>query len=314
MKIGIVGAGMVGATAGYALVMSGVGREIILVDKFRERAEAEANDIFHAVPFAHALDVKAGEFADLAGCRIVIVSAGVGQKPGETRLQLLERNTAVFEAIIPPILENAPDCIIVVATNPVDIMTHVTAVIAKRYNVPSSRIIGSGTTLDTARYRTLLSRHIGVDATHIHGYVVGEHGDSEVLLWSSTDVSNVSLAAYCKAQNIVLDEQVIAEIDHNVRRAAYQIIEGKGATYYGIGSALTRICANILGNRKAIMSVCTQADDVLGVKDITLALPYLVGGNGIIQQMPLQMNDQEAEKLIASAHIIEEAILSLNLS
>ncbi len=313
MKIGIVGAGMVGATAGYALVMSGIGREVVLVDKNRERAEAEANDIFHAVPFAHPLDVRAGDFVDLADSAIVIVAAGVGQKPGETRLQLLERNTAVFQAIVPPILQHAPDCIIVVATNPVDIMTHVTAHIAKQFGVPSSRIIGSGTTLDTARFRTLLSRRLGVDATHIHGYVVGEHGDSEVLLWSSTDVSNIPLHTFCEQQNIVLDEESIAQIDHNVRRAAYQIIEGKGATYYGIGSALVRICANILGNRKAIMTVCTPVDELLGVEDVTLALPFLVGGQGILKRLPLQMNEDEAAQLKQSAKIIRDAIVSLRL-
>lgn len=313
MKIGIVGAGMVGATAAYALVMSGVGREVILVDKSHERAEAEANDIFHAVPFASPLDVKAGDFADLNGCRIVIVAAGVGQKPGETRLQLLERNAAVFDAIVPSILENAPECIILVATNPVDIMTHVTTAIAQKQGVPSSRVIGSGTTLDTARFRTLLSRHLDIDSTHIHGYVVGEHGDSEVLLWSSTDISNVPLDMYCRDQGIQLDDATKAEIDRNVRRAAYQIIEGKGATYYGIGSALARICATILGNRRSILTVCAQIDELLGVENVTLALPYLVGGSGIIRPMPLQISDDEADSLRQSAQIISEAIRSLGL-
>lgn len=313
MKIGIVGAGMVGATAAYALVMSGVGREIVLVDKSLERAEAEANDIFHAVPFAHPLDVRAGDFADLDGCRIVVVAAGVGQKPGETRLQLLERNAAVFQAIIPSILDSAPECIILVATNPVDIMTHVTTAIAAERGVPARRVIGSGTTLDTARFRTLLSRHLDIDSTHIHGYVVGEHGDSEVLLWSSTDISNVPLAAYCSEQNIQLDAAKMAEIDQNVRRAAYQIIEGKGATYYGIGSAIARICATILGNRRAILTVCTQIDELLGVENITLALPYLVGGGGIIRPMPLQMNEEESQQLGQSARLISDAIRSLGL-
>lgn len=313
MKIGIVGAGMVGATAAYALVMSGVGREIVFVDKNEERAKAEANDIFHAVPFANPLEIKVGTFEDLADSRIVIVAAGVGQKPGETRLQLLERNTAVFQAIIPPILQNAPDCIIVVATNPVDIMTHVTAKIAAEHGVPSSHIIGSGTTLDTARFRILLSQHLSIDSTHIHGYVVGEHGDSEVLLWSSTDVSNVPLAMYCQEQNINLNDELKAQIDHDVRRAAYQIIEGKGATYYGIGSALVRICANILGNRRAIMTICTPVDEILGIQDVTLALPFLMGGEGVIRQMPLQANEAEKARLKQSATVIKEAIISLGL-
>lgn len=223
MKIGIVGAGMVGATAAYALVMAGVGREIVVVDLDRSRAEAEANDIFYAVPFGHALDARSGD-------------AGVGQKPGETRLQLLERNAAVFETVVPAVLEQAPDAVLVIATNPVDVMTHVAASIAARFGVPASRVFGSGTTLDTARYRTLLSRHVGVDATHVHGYVVGEHGDSEVLLWSSTFIGNLPLEDFCIGPGISLDDAVRSRIDTNVCRAAYEIIEGKGATSYAAAS------------------------------------------------------------------------------
>ncbi|MEM7797562.1 MAG: L-lactate dehydrogenase [Chloroflexota bacterium] len=313
MKIGIVGAGMVGSTAAYALVMSGIGREVVLVDLDVSRAEAEANDIFHAVPFAHALEVSGGHYADLAGSRIVIVSAGVGQKPGETRLQLLERNAAVFEAVIPSVLEHAPDTLLLIATNPVDVMTHVAASIAERFDVPSSRVIGSGTTLDTARYRALLSRHIGLDATHIHGYVVGEHGDSEVLLWSSTQVGNVPLEEYCKAEGILLDDAMKSEIDQNVRRAAYQIIEGKGATYYGIGSALARICANILGNRRSLMTICTPEAEVVGVQNVTLALPRLIGGDGVYDTLPLNLNAAETVALRNSAEVIKEATDSLKL-
>ena len=179
------------------VLMSGVGREIVLVDLNRERAEAEADDLFHAVPFAHALQIRAGGYADLAGARIVIMAAGVGQKPGESRLELLERNAAVFRTVIPQIFENGPDAILIVATNPVDIMTHLSAKIAAENGISSSRIIGSGTTLDTARYRALLSNHLGIDATHIHGYVLGEHGDSEVLTWSSTFVGNMPLDSFC---------------------------------------------------------------------------------------------------------------------
>lgn len=307
MKVGIVGAGMVGACTAYALVMAGVGREVVLVDLDRRRAEAEANDIFHAVPFAHALEVRAGDYADLADSRIVIVAAGVGQRPGETRLQLLERNAAVFEAVIPSVLEHAPDAILLIATNPVDVMTHVATRIAGRFGVPSTRVLGSGTTLDTARYRALLSRHLGIDATHIHGYVVGEHGDSEVLLWSSTDVGTMRLQDYCDAQNVPLDDAVRTQIDTDVRRAAYQIIEGKGATFYGIGSALARICSNILGNRKALMTVCTRQPEVVGIRDVTLSLPRLLGGRGILDSMPLNLSAEEEASLRRSAETIREA-------
>ncbi|MEN0061996.1 MAG: L-lactate dehydrogenase [Myxococcota bacterium] len=313
MKIGIVGAGLVGATAAYALVMVGVGRQVVLVDLDQKRAQAEANDLRHAVPFAHALEVRAGGYGDLAGSRIVIIAAGVGQRPGETRLQLLERNAAVFEKVVPSVLEHAPDAVLVIATNPVDIMTQVTATIAAKHGVPSTRVVGSGTTLDTARFRTLLSQHTGVDATHIHGYVVGEHGDSEVLLWSSTSVGNVPLADFCAGRGIALDEAVRNDIDHRVRNAAYAIIEGKRATYYGIGSALARICANILGDRKAVMTVCTPQADVVGVPHVTVALPRILGGSGVLSTMPLALSADEEEALRRSAQVIKAATDDLGL-
>jgi L-lactate dehydrogenase len=308
MKIGIVGSGFVGSTAAYAMVMNGVGREIVLIDKFRERAEAEADDIFHAVPFAHPLNVHAGDYADLAGARVVIMAAGVNQKPGETRLQLLERNFAIFREVIPQIFANAPDAVLVVATNPVDVMTHISAWVAAEHGIPSSRVVGSGTTLDTARYRALLGRYVGVDPTHVHGYVIGEHGDSEVLTWSLTNIGNITLDAFCRMKKLVLDDTKKQEIDAGVRRAAYRIIEGKGATYYGVGSALSRIVKNILSDRRAIMTVCTPQAEIAGVEDVTVALPHLVGGAGILETFPLPLNTQEEAALHRSASIIREAI------
>jgi L-lactate dehydrogenase len=311
MKIGIIGAGYVGATTAYALVMSGVGREIVFVDKNRKRAEAEAEDIYHAVPFAHPLKVRVGDYADLAGARVVVMAAGVNQKPGESRLHLLERNAAIFHEVIPQIFEHAPETILIVATNPVDIMTHVSAKIASEVGVPSSRIIGSGTTLDTARFRALLSNHLGVDATHIHGYVVGEHGDSEVLTWSSTTVGNIPLVDFCKMNNLDLDEVVRQKIDDKTRHAAYKIIEGKGATYYGVGSALTRIISNILGERRSIMTVCTPTAEVAGVKDVTVSLPRLIGGAGVLETYPINLDADENRALHVSASIVREAISKL---
>src|SRR6478609_8017168 len=184
MKIGVVGCGMVGSSAAFALIMNGVGREIVLVDLDRKRAEAEANDIYHAVPFAHPLTVNAGDYPDLVGAQVVVIAGGVAQKPGETRLQLLQRNAEVFRQIVPSVLRHAPEAVLLVVTNPVDIMTHLAAQFAAEFGVPHSRVIGSGTTLDTARFRALLGRHFGVDPHHVHAYVVGEHGDSEVLAWS----------------------------------------------------------------------------------------------------------------------------------
>lgn len=312
-KIGVVGAGNVGATAAYAMLMSDVGREIVLVDLSEKRAIAEADDIRHAVPFAHPVDVHFGTYADLAGCRAVVITAGVNQKPGETRLQLLERNASVFRQVVPAILEHAPDTVLVVATNPVDVMTHITAHVAAQYGVPSSRVVGSGTTLDTARYRTLLGQHVGVDARHVHAYVIGEHGDSEVLTWSLDTIGGMPLADFCAMRGIKLDDEDRARIDNAVRRAAYTIIEGKGATYYGIGAALARIVDVILSDQRAILTVCSPSAEVAEVKDVTVALPRLVGGEGIIAEFPPQLDEEEAGLLHKSASIVRAAIDGLNL-
>jgi L-lactate dehydrogenase len=308
MKTGIVGSGFVGATAAYALVMRGVGRRLVLVDMNRARAEAEADDILHAVPFAHPLEVSAGDYADLAGCRVVIVSAGVGQKPGETRLQLLERNAQVFKQVIPRILEHAPDAILLIATNPVDIMTHLAARYASEVGVPSSRVIGSGTTLDTARFRSLIGRQLNVDSQHIHAYVLGEHGDSEVLTWSLVSVGGIPLPEFCTGREISICEDDYAAVDEKVRRAAYHIIEGKGATYYGIGSAIARITEVILQDERSILTVCTPMPDVAGVKDVTVSLPNLVGGEGIIQTFYPKLSEEETAALQNSAQVVRAVI------
>lgn len=287
MKLGIVGSGQVGATAAYAMVMSGVGREIVMVDVNRERAQAQADDISHAIPFAHPLDIRAGEYPDLAGSRAVVIAAGVGRQPGETRVQLLQRNAAIFQRVVPQVLTHAADAVLVIATNPVDIMAHLTARCAAEHGVPSSRIIGSGTTLDTARFRALLADRLGIDPHHVHGYVVGEHGDSQVLTWSLVTVGGVHIDEFCGLRGIGLDGAAVADIDQRVRYAGKSIIAGKGATYYGIGSALARIVDVILHDQRAIMTVCTPLAEVAGVRDVTVSLPHLVGGIGILASLPI---------------------------
>ncbi len=313
MKTGIVGSGFVGATAAYALVMRGVGRRVVLVDQNRARAESEADDILHAVPFAHPLEVTAGDYADLAGCNVVVVSAGVGQKPGETRLELLERNGQVFKQVIPNVLKYAPRAILLIATNPVDVMTHIAAHYADEIGVPSSRVIGSGTTLDTARFRSLIGRRLMVDSQHIHAYVLGEHGDSEVLTWSQVTVGGIPLTEFCTGREISICEEDYAAIDEKVRRAAYHIIEGKGATYYGIGSAIARIVEVILQDERSLLTVCSPMKDVVGIKDVTVSLPNLVGGEGIIQTFSPILNEGETSALHASAQVVRSVIAELKL-
>jgi L-lactate dehydrogenase len=312
MKVGIVGAGYVGSTAAYALVMRGVGREIVLVDKNADRAVAEADDLRHAVPFANPLEIEAGDYDELTGCRVVVLSAGVGQRPGETRLHLLQRNAEVFHEVVPAILKRAPEAVLVVATNPVDVMTHLATRYASECGVPAERVLGSGTTLDTARFRSLVGAHCGVDPHHVHGYVVGEHGDSEVLTWSLVTVGGMPLEDFARMRNIQLTDEVRYEIDGKVRRAAYTIIAGKGATYYGIGSALARIVDVILHDQRSILTICAATAEVQGVRDVTVALPRLVGGSGAQQAFPLPLNDHEQLLLRKSAFVIRQAIDDLD--
>jgi L-lactate dehydrogenase len=314
MKVGIVGAGLVGATAAYALVMRGVGRQIVLVDRNEARARAEADDLLHAVPFAHPLDVVAGGYPDLRGARVVILTAGVSQRPGETRLQLLARNAAVFREVVPAVVDHAPEAVLIAATNPVDVMTHLAVRFAGERGVPPSRVLGSGTTLDTARFRALLGRRLGVDAAHVHAYVVGEHGDSEVLTWSIASVGGIPLADMAERHGVPFTHDVKAGIDAAVRGAAYAIISGKGATYYGVGSALARVVDAVLGDQRSVLTVCAPEAEVAGVRDVTLSLPRLVGGAGVLETLPLVLPPEEERALARSAGVVREAIDGLDVS
>ena len=308
MKIGIVGSGFVGSTAAYAMVMKGIGREIVMVDRNEKRAKAEAADILHAVPFAHPLTLREGDYSELEGCRLVIISAGVSQKQGESRLDLLKRNANVFSDVVPGILRHAPETILVVATNPLDIMTFLAAHYASDHGVPVTRVIGTGTMLDTARFRSLLGGHVGVDPQHVHGYVIGEHGDSEVLTWSLATVGSLHVENYCHQQGIHLDEGVRKKIDGEVRNAAYRIIEGKGATYYGIGSAIAKIADVILHDQRSILTVSTPDPEGTPFKGIAISMPNLVGGKGLLATVPLPLSEEEDLMLKKSAEVVHNAI------
>lgn len=310
MKIGIVGAGYVGATAAYAMVMQGVGSEIVIVDLNEKAAVAQAEDIVHATPFAHPIVVRAGDYGDLAGAALVVISAGVGQKPGETRIQLLSRNAAVFADIIPRVLAAAPDAVLVIATNPVDIMTQVATRISE---LPSGRVIGSGTILDTARYRALLGAHLGIAPHSVHAYVLGEHGDSEVLVWSSAMAGNIPITSFAAQMSAAITQAVRDDIDTRVRRAAYTIIDGKGATYYGIGAGLARLAESILSNEQAVMTVSIVTPEVAGVEDEALSIPRVVGRAGIVADLFPHLDPAEADALKRSAGIIKDAVKSVTI-
>lgn len=302
MKIGIVGAGMVGSAAAFALVMNGTVSEIVLVDIDAARARAEAEDIAHAVPFARGCVVQAGGYRDLAGAGVVILACGVGQKPGETRLELLGRNRAVFEAVVGEVMAVAPDAILLVASNPVDIMGQITSEIS---GLPRGRVIGSGTILDTARFRWLLGRHLGIAPGSVHAYVLGEHGDSEVLAWSNARAGSVALDSFAAQVGAALTAEVRARIDAGVRRAAYTIIEGKGATWYGIGAGLARIVRAIAADEQAVLSVSVMEPDVFGVQDVALSLPRVVGASGVTATLWPELDAAERDGLRASAEVLK---------
>lgn len=310
MKIGVVGAGYVGSTAAYAMVMLGVGSEVVLVDLDEKLAAAQAQDIMHAAPFASPLVVRAGHYGDLDGAAVVILTAGVSQKPGETRIQLLERNAAVFKAIIPQVLAAAPDAILVVATNPVDVMTQIATQISK---LPAARVIGSGTILDTARFRSLLGAHLGISPQSVHGYVLGEHGDSEVLCWSSARAGTIPIDAFAAQVRAPITDAVRAAIDDGVRRAAYKIIDGKGATYFGVGAGLARLVRAIQDNENKVFSVSIVNGEVEGVRDVALSLPRVVGRAGIVADLYPELDDQERAELRRSAEILKEAVSSVSV-
>lgn len=309
MKVGIVGVGAVGATTAYALVMRGVGSDIVLVDIDKSRARAEAQDIAHAVPFAHPARISSGDYPDLSGCRVVIIAAGTARKPGESRLKLLSRNADIFRSIVPEIISYAPETVLLVATNPVDIMTHITADTAAVQNIPTSRVIGSGTTLDTARFRALLGQHLGIDPHHVHGYVIGEHGDSEVLPWSLVSVGGIPLDEFALQIENPLSSDSKESIDQQVRYAGKNIIQGKGRTNYGIGSALVRIVEVILKDQRALLTVCTPVPEIAGIPNVTVSMPHLVGGAGIRNTflLPLALTQEEEIALHASANVVKEA-------
>jgi L-lactate dehydrogenase len=305
MKVGIVGTGMVGGAAANALVMRGAASEIVLVDQDSARARAEAEDILHAVPFAHITRVRAGAYADLAGSGAVILAAGVSQRPGETRLELLERNAAVFGEIVPQVLAAAPDAILLVATNPVDVMTQIATRIA---GLAPERVIGSGTILDTARFRALLGGWLQVSPKSVHAYVLGEHGDSEVLCWSAADVGGILVEDLARQIGRPLDDAGRAEIDQGVRRAAYRIIAGKGATWYGIAGGLVRIVQSIGGDENSALTVSIVTEGIEGVGPVALSLPRIVGRAGVVRTLRPSLREEEHAALAQSARVIEEAL------
>jgi L-lactate dehydrogenase len=307
-KVAIVGTGNVGATFAYALMISGLASEIVLVDANTSKAEGEAMDLNHAVPLHSPARIWPGGYEDIAGAAITVITAGSAQRPGESRLDLIQRNAAIFKSIVGNIVMNNPNGIILVATNPVDVLTYATW---KFSGLPTNRVIGSGTILDTARFRYLLSQTFDVDPRSVHAYIIGEHGDSEVPVWSLANIAGMRLPDYCAANNMGCKQDKLDSIFTQTRDAAYEIISRKGATYYAIASGLTRIVEAVLRDQATVLSVSTHIEDYYGIKDVYLSLPSVVDVGGVERTIRLDLNDEEISGLRKSAAVLKETIANI---
>jgi L-lactate dehydrogenase len=307
-KVGLVGTGLVGSSFAYALMIRELASELVLVDANPQKAEGEMMDLNHGLSFAKPMKISAGSYAELAGANAVVITAGAAQKPGETRLDLLARNAEIFSTIVPQVVAHNPEGIIIIATNPVDILTYISL---KGSHLAPSKVIGSGTILDTSRFRFLLGQYYGVDARSVHAYIVGEHGDSEIPLWSLATIGGVRLQEFAPLRNKQYDQGDMHRLFVAVRDAAYEIITRKGATYYAIGLGLVSIVEAVLGDHRTVLSVSTLMTGQYGVSDICLSLPCVVGANGVEEILTLNMSPEEELGFQGSAEKLKQKLASL---
>ena len=310
MKVGVIGCGFVGSGAAYAMVLRGVAHELVLVDINTALASAQAEDILHAVPFGSHARIIAGDYPALKGAEAIVLACGVNQKPGETRLQLLARNAEIFRAVIPQVLAYAPDAILVVASNPVDLITEI---VTKISNLDPARVVGSGTILDTARFRALLGEHLGIAPSSVHAYVLGEHGDSEVLIWSSSKAAGVPIEMFASQTGKHLTAEAKSQIEEKVRRAAYRIIEGKKATYYGIGAGLARVVRAIRDDEHTVLTLSSLNTTLSKFDRACFSLPRVLGASGIITAIEPALDEQELIALQKSVATLRAAAKDLRL-
>ncbi len=309
-KAVMIGCGYVGAASVFSLMQSGLFSEIALIDVDKEKAEGEAMDISHGIPFSKHMKIYAGDYEDVLDAGIVIITAGANQKPNETRLDLVHKNVAIFKSIIPEIASRDFKGIILVVANPVDILTQVAQ---KLSGLPENRVIGSGTVLDTARLKYSLSEHLGVDSRSVHAFIIGEHGDSEIAVWSSASVSGVPLDAFCEMRGHFHHDEAEEQIEEKVRNFAYEIIERKNATYFGVAMAVKRICEVIVRDEKTILPVSTMMHGEYGIEDVVLSMPCILGKDGIETKVPISLSEEEIKELQESAKVLKEITKELNL-
>jgi L-lactate dehydrogenase len=310
VRIAVVGMGNVGSTFAYALLLSGLAAEIVLIDINRAKAEGEAMDLNHAVPFAHPTRIWAGDYGDCAGAAVTVLAAGASQKRGQSRLECIHANAKIWREIVPKIAQNNPDGILLVATNPVDVLTYAAL---KLSGLPQSRVLGSGTILDTSRFRFLLSQHFSVDARSIHAFIIGEHGDSEVPVWSLANIAGMRLPDYSRLQEVRCDPTDMKKIFEATRDAAYDIIERKGATYYAVAAGLMRIVETILRHQNTVLSVSSLIDNYYGINGVCLSLPTILGRGGVQRVLRLELDEDETARLRHSADVLRQTISTLSL-
>ena len=309
-KVAVVGCGFVGAASAFSLMQSGLFSEMVLLDADRNKAEGEALDIAHGIPFARQMKIYAGGYDDIMDAAILIVTAGANQKPEETRLDLVHKNVGIFKSIIPQIAERNYQGILLIVSNPVDILTYAAL---KLSGFPENRVIGSGTVLDTARLKYKLGEHLSVDSRSVHAFIVGEHGDSEIAVWSSANVSGIPLDNFCEMRGHFDHEASTRRIAEDVKNSAYEIIAKKRATYYGIAMSVKRICEAIVRDEKSILPVSNMMHGEYGIDQVVLSMPAIIGKDGIETQVPISMNEAEQEKLKASADTLKKVIGELTL-
>ena len=306
----MVGCGFVGSASVFALMQSGLFSEIAMIDADMDKAEGEAMDISHGIPFAKQMRVYAGNYDDVSDAGIVIVTAGANQKPDETRLDLVHKNVGIFKSIIPEIASRDFKGILLIVANPVDILT---AVAQKLSGLPENRVIGSGTVLDTGRLKTRLSAHLGVDSRSIHAFIIGEHGDSEIAVFSSANVSGIPLNDFCEMRGHYSHDEAEKNIAEEVKNAAYEIIQRKRATYFGVAMAVKRICECIVRDEKSILPVSAMMHGELGIDGVVLSMPCIVGSEGIETQVPIKLDEDELKRLRESAGILKGIIDGLDI-
>jgi L-lactate dehydrogenase len=309
-RIAIIGAGAVGATFAYALMIRGQADEIVLIDVNRAKAEGEAMDLRHGLPFVRPVDVHVGDYPDCAGADIVVITAGAASKPGESRLDLAGRNAEIFRQIVPQVVRYNAEGILLVVTNPVDVLTYLTARLSGR---PVNKVIGSGTVLDSARFRYLLADHCGVDPRNVHAHIIGEHGDSEVPVWSLANIAGTRLADYCVVCQRDCDGIPEDEIFAQVRDAAYEVIQRKGSTHHAIGLAVSSIVESILRDQHSVLPVSSLMQGEYGLENVCLSLPTVVGREGVVQVLELPLAEEELESLRHSAAVLQEVARSVGV-